>query len=102
MEKIFKLTRPIGVGSVEYARKAVADLYVSLGWQPQEGFFLPKEEKPKYRYDVVDFNGTILNVFSSRERARDFKRAVENYPLEGDAPPYKIVRYQLVNPTHIR
>lgn len=102
MEKIFKLTRPGGVGIVEYAGGGVVNLYINLGWHAQEGFFLPKEEKPKYRYDVVDSDGTILSSFSSRENARDFKRTVEKYPCEGEVPPYKIVRYQLVTPTHIR
>ena len=103
MEKIFKVTRPRGVGGFYNTAEELNDLYLKLGWHVQEGFFLPKEEKPKYRYFVVGSNGIVLANYSSRESARYFKRAMEKYPLGGEeAPPYKIIRYQLVNPTHIR
>lgn len=104
MEKIYKLSHPrAGVGETKYVKERSVVIYAEHGWQAQEGFFLPKEGKPKYRYFVVDSNGIVLANYSSRERARYFKRGMEKYPLGGEeAPPYKIVRYQLVNPTHIR
>jgi hypothetical protein len=102
MEKIFKWTSPQGIGGFHATAVGLSDLYLKHGWHIQEGFFLPKEEKPKYLYYVVDSNGTSLAKYSSRENARSFKRSAEKYPFGGEVPPYKIVRYQLVNPTHIR
>lgn len=102
MEKIFKLTHPAEAGVVVYVKEKSVGNYIKNGWEAQEGFFLPKEEKPKYRYDIVDSAGTVICQAYSRKGARGFKRLVEELSPHWEGPPYKIIRYQLVNPTHIR
>lgn len=62
----------------------------------------------KYVYEVQDSNGkvTFKNV-STRKEAREYKGACDNtYDVVGkslgEVPPYKIVRFEKVNPKVIR
>ena len=103
MEKVVKIQNPATLYT-EIVTEDVAMLYKRAfpGYGQKEGYFIYKEEKPKYHYQVVDSVGKHLYWHDSREGARYSKRMEEEMPCEGDVPPYKIVRYQLVNPTHIR
>lgn len=59
----------------------------------------------KYLYQLVDSENTLISRNFIREEAREDKRRAEidGYAeLFGDKPPYKIVRYELVNPKVVR
>ena len=62
----------------------------------------------KYVYEIHDSNGKVaMHGLDSREQARESKRACEACAEElaealGEVPPYKIVRFEKVNPTIIQ
>lgn len=57
----------------------------------------------KYYYQVVDSRGKVVcGQIHNRKMAREVKKDCENYPLPGETIPYKILRYELTNPTVIR
>jgi len=59
----------------------------------------------KYVYEVVDAKGNVVvggDILVARRQARAVKRSCIKDPIEGEQPPFKIVRYELTNPTVIR
>lgn len=59
----------------------------------------------KYMYWVVDSVNTWVGTAFSRDEAREIKRfaGFDDHTMKfGDKPPYKIVRYELVNPKVVR
>lgn len=56
----------------------------------------------KYMYQVVDSGDFRAGGFTNRADAREYKRACEKHPFGTEKPPFKIVRYELTNPTIIR
>ncbi len=61
----------------------------------------------KYVYQVIDSNNKVAyDYLKTRKDARHAKRACEECvhlqePL-GEVPPYKIIRYKLLNPEVVR
>lgn len=62
----------------------------------------------KYIYEIHDSNGKVTMCgLGSREQARESRRVCEACAEElaealGEVPPYKIVRFEKVNPKVIR